>query len=69
MYDVKYWLVVFLMAFAVGCGREKVKVEIKIGDDAPGFSLMNQDGKRESLDAILSRGKFVAIVFFRSADW
>ena len=41
---------------------------IKIGEQAPEFTLKDQEGKKRSLDELLKKGK-VALVFYRSADW
>ena len=41
---------------------------LKVGEQAPKFTLKDQDGKERSLDEFLSKGK-VALVFYRSADW
>ena len=40
----------------------------KVGDEAPAFTLKDQDGKERSLADLTKKGK-VALVFFRSADW
>ena len=41
---------------------------LKVGEKAPEFSLLDQNGTRRSLSAILKDGK-VAIVFYSSASW
>jgi cytochrome oxidase Cu insertion factor (SCO1/SenC/PrrC family) len=41
---------------------------LKVGAEAPPFTLKDQEGKERSLDEILKKGK-VALVFYRSADW
>lgn len=41
---------------------------LKVGAKAPTFTLMDQAGKKRSLDEFLGKGK-VALVFYRSADW
>ena len=41
---------------------------LAVGARAPAFDLVDQDGRRVSLDSVLGRGP-VAVVFFRSADW
>jgi peroxiredoxin len=41
---------------------------LQIGQQAPAFSLHDQNGKEVSLAALLKNGP-VALVFFRSADW
>jgi cytochrome oxidase Cu insertion factor (SCO1/SenC/PrrC family) len=40
----------------------------KVGEEAPKFTLKDQEDKERSLDEWLKKGK-VALVFFRSADW
>ena len=41
---------------------------MKIGANAPRFTLKDQHGAERSLDELLKKGK-VALVFYRSADW
>ena len=41
---------------------------LKVGAEAPKFTLKDQEDKERSLDELLKKGK-VALVFFRSADW
>ncbi len=41
---------------------------LKVGAQAPKFSLSDQEGKYRSLDELITKGK-VALVFYRSADW
>ena len=41
---------------------------LNVGDQAPAFTLNDQNGKPRSLDDLLKKGK-VALVFYRSADW
>lgn len=41
---------------------------IKVGEQAPDFSLVDQQGKKRSLKE-LRKDKKVAIVFHRSARW
>ena len=41
---------------------------IKVGAKAPRFELVDQSGKRRSLEKLLEQGP-VALVFYRSADW
>jgi hypothetical protein len=43
---------------------------IEIGETVPEFSLSDQAGKARSLsDLVGSESKYVALVFYRSADW
>ncbi len=44
------------------------EVGLATGQQAPTFSLEDQSGETQSLNALLATGP-VAIVFFRSADW
>jgi hypothetical protein len=41
---------------------------LKKGATAPSFTLKDQNGQDQSLDAMLKSGK-VAVIFHRSADW
>jgi cytochrome oxidase Cu insertion factor (SCO1/SenC/PrrC family) len=42
---------------------------LKVGEKAPKFTLLDQEGRERSLDELLKQGKTVALVFYRSADW
>jgi cytochrome oxidase Cu insertion factor (SCO1/SenC/PrrC family) len=44
------------------------KTGLKLGSKAPAFTLLDQDGKKRSLEEFLKKGK-VALVFYRSASW
>jgi peroxiredoxin len=44
------------------------EIGLRIGQQAPPFTLNDQNGNQVSLDALLKKGP-VALVFFRSADW
>ena len=48
--------------------RADEEVGLAAGQESPTFSLEDQSGKTQSLNALLADGP-VAIVFFRSADW
>ena len=49
-------------------GQSVEKTGLKVGAQAPTFTLKDQTGKARSLDEFLAKGK-VALVFFRSASW
>ena len=53
----------------VACQNQKMEINLKVGDEAPGFELKNQLGETVSLNQLLEESKFGALVFFRSADW
>ena len=53
----------------IGCQAREMKVELKVNDRAPAFELPDQEGNKISLEQLLAKRKFVAIVFYRSADW
>ena len=42
---------------------------LPVGAKAPDFKLKDQDGKEHALSGFQKKGKFVALVFYRSADW
>jgi cytochrome oxidase Cu insertion factor (SCO1/SenC/PrrC family) len=42
---------------------------LEVGAQAPGFNLRDQVGQEHSLSEFLQKGKVVALVFYRSADW
>ena len=42
---------------------------LSIGAKAPDFKLKDKDGKEHALADVQKQAKFVALVFYRSADW
>jgi cytochrome oxidase Cu insertion factor (SCO1/SenC/PrrC family) len=44
------------------------KTGLAVGQQAPDFTLKDQNDRNVSLSALLKKGP-VALVFFRSADW
>ena len=42
---------------------------LSIGAKAPGFTLKDKEGKERALAEYQRKAKFVALVFYRSADW
>ena len=56
-----------LTQYGIADNPDNVLGGLKIGDNAPDFTLLNQDGKHVSLDAILKHGR-VLLVFLR-AEW
>ena len=42
---------------------------LSVGAKAPGFVLKDKDGKDHALAEFQKGAKFVALVFYRSADW
>ena len=42
---------------------------LSIGAKAPDFKLKDKDGKEHALADFKKKAKFVALVFYRSADW
>jgi len=65
-------IIAFSSASAFAQGRGKPAPEgrtgLKVGLEAPKFSLKDQEGNERSLDDLLKKGP-VALVFYRSADW
>ncbi|MGD9714562.1 MAG: hypothetical protein AB7V46_21260 [Thermomicrobiales bacterium] len=41
---------------------------LSVGEQAPGFKLMDQSGEERELSVLLKQGP-VALVFYRSASW
>jgi cytochrome oxidase Cu insertion factor (SCO1/SenC/PrrC family) len=66
-------VVLLLTPMARSQGKAKPAPEeqtgLKVGVKAPKFTLRDQEGKERSLDEFLGKGKKVALVFYRSADW
>lgn len=48
---------------------ESTNRQLKVGDAVPEFSLADATGKQIALTDLLKRQKYVALVFYRSADW
>ncbi len=44
------------------------KTGVKVGEKAPEFKLQDQNGREQSLTALLKDGP-AALVFYRSASW
>ena len=42
---------------------------LSVGAKAPAFTLKDKDGKERALAEFQRKAKFVALVFYRSADW
>ena len=66
-----FWMMAplfFLLLLAATPVRADEEVGLAAGKQAPTFSLEDQSGETQSLNALLADGP-VAIVFFRSADW
>jgi hypothetical protein len=42
---------------------------LSVGAKAPGFILIDKDGKDHAPAEFQKKAKFVALVFYRSADW
>ena len=61
------------LGFALLLGTSPVAAEDPgpaVGDSAPGFSLVDQNGVRRDLASLLPKGDGkLAVVFYRSADW
>jgi cytochrome oxidase Cu insertion factor (SCO1/SenC/PrrC family) len=61
-----------LTALAVACSACAAQKDKEsgptAGDEAPAFTLKDQDGKERTLADLVKKGK-VALVFYRSADW
>ncbi|MCB1122539.1 MAG: redoxin domain-containing protein [Verrucomicrobiae bacterium] len=59
----------FVLPLYIALGLQAEEVGLKVGEKAPGFGLMNQQGKEISLKSLLEENDKVALAFFRSADW
>ena len=59
-----------LLALAVTAAEppSPEKTGLAVGQQAPDFTLKDQNDRDVSLSALLKKGP-VALVFFRSADW
>ena len=42
---------------------------LKVGEEAPVFELNNQTGTKRPFDSLRGESDYVALVFYRSADW
>ncbi len=65
-----FWMMAPLLGLLLAAApvRADEEVGLAMGQQAPTFSLEDQAGETQSLNALLADGP-VAIVFFRSADW
>jgi cytochrome oxidase Cu insertion factor (SCO1/SenC/PrrC family) len=63
-------LIGFLIALELNAAQEATPemTGLKVGLQAPSFTLKDQNGAEVSLDSLLKKGP-VALVFHRSADW
>ena len=55
--------------FLLTANLQAEEVGLKVGDGAPAFNLVNQDGTEVSLAELTAKHDKVALAFFRSADW
>jgi len=61
-------LLTAMLAVASAAKGDDDQTGLKLGSNAPAFTLKDQDGQPRSLDEFLKKGK-VALVFYRSANW
>ena len=45
------------------------KTGLKVGQKAPAFNLRDQTEKQQTLDDLAKNADYVALVFYRSANW
>jgi peroxiredoxin len=57
------------LTFIAGSKLQADVVGLNVGDKAPEFKLVNQNGKEVSLSELTAKHDKVALAFFRSADW
>ena len=66
------WLALtgFLISLELNAAQEAApeKTGLQVGQQAPSFTLKDQNGEDVSLESLLKKGP-VALVFHRSADW
>lgn len=48
---------------------ESMQGTVKVGDKAPSFTLKDQNGQERTLESLLDADGYLALVFYRSADW
>ena len=58
-----------LNGLAMGAADTSDARGLAVGAQAPDFKLTDQNGNEYLLSGLQTRGKFVALVFYRSADW
>jgi cytochrome oxidase Cu insertion factor (SCO1/SenC/PrrC family) len=61
-------LLVMLATSSANGQPPEAKTGLRVGTNAPAFTLKDQNGKERTLDEFLKKGK-VALVFYRSASW
>ena len=75
MKRIAIFLLAVLLAIPAGAvaqgaeAPEEMQGTVKVGDEAIGFTLKDQNGVERTLDSLLNPDGFVALVFYRSADW
>ncbi len=57
-----------MLAAAPACAQEQNEPGVKVGEDAPAFTMKDQEGKDVTLKSLLEE-KPTALVFHRSAEW
>ena len=50
-------------------GTSHADVGLRVGTKAPDFRLLDQSNTQQTLSKLVSKARFTAIVFYRSADW
>jgi peroxiredoxin len=63
------WAGLLAITFTISSSLQAEEVGLEVGDIAPSFQLVNQDGKELSLAELTAKHDKVALTFFRSADW
>ena len=56
------------MTSSLGLAQESIDPGLPVGTKAPAFELSDQNGKKRSLDSLLQK-EYLALLFYRSADW
>ena len=58
------------IVFAQGAeAPQEMQGHVKVGDKAIDFALKDQNGREHTLKDLLDADGFLALVFYRSADW
>lgn len=70
MIKIHYFRTTLLaLTFIVGLNLQADEIGLNVGDKAPDFKLVDQNGKEVSLSELTAKHDKVALTFYRSADW
>lgn len=60
---------ILFFSFSTLVNLHAEEIGLEVGEKAPAFNLVNQEGEATTLSALTAEHGKVALAFFRSADW